>query len=1060
MLHSDRTFFTNEDGQTLLDRFKDLIAEDTKAFDVLVGYFNISGFHLLADALQNVDKIRILVGMGVDKKTFKAVKQYRFEFEKSKIVGDLAEKTIFKNVQEADDRLEVEEGIEIFLDWLKSGKIEIKAYPEPLHAKVYILSFDSKRDRGRVITGSSNFTLSGLKGNLEFNVELKNYADYEFALTKFNELWEKAVDINEKVLDTISNKTWISKKITPYELYLKFLYEYFKEEIDNDKEFTDIFLPENFKPYKYQMDAVIDAEKKLNRYNGVIIADVVGLGKTYTTALLLKKLGGNVLIISPPKLKFNWEEAINRFGIPAKVISSGILDKNNEQYKRLLNYKFDYIVVDEAHQFRNDNTEKYDALKDLVIGKKVILITATPYNNKPLDIFNLIKLFQIPRNSDFSVKNLEEFFKAKDKELKEAREKGNFKEIAKKVADEIREKVLKYILIRRTRRDIEEFYKEDLEKNSLTFPKIEPPRAIYYQMDKELEKIFDETAKIITQELKYTRYKALHYKKNKVDKFIELSQKNLAGFMKAILIKRLESSFEAFRKTLKNILESYEKFMDLYTNKGYIYISKSHFKKILEYLENNDYEEIENLLESGKAEKIQASELRKEFEIDLYRDIRALTYLLYLWESIKKDPKLEELLKLLTDLKNKKVILFTEAEDTASYLYEKLKNRNFKVFKFTGNSKKEDLEIVRKNFDANIEKDEQKDDYDILITTDVLSEGINLHRSNVVINYDIPWNPVRLIQRIGRVNRVGTKFDKIFIYNFFPSGKVENELELKKIAELKIETIIKLLGEDARFLTDGDDIETYKLFEVINSDKIFENEEVNQELKYLQLIRNIRDNNPELFKRVVNIPKKSRVSRNRQDNQPKFITFIKKSDIKKIFLVNDKEEIREISFEEAVKIFEAKENEKGENIPKEFYNYLNKAKEHLENIKNNPFSPRGIEKEVILLLAKLKSHMDKEETYFIERVIKLMKNGIFTKYRLKKLKKVLEKYIEKNQFKDALEGLKENIPKKYIQYIENLEEKENKPTEIILSEIFNKTGEKTDGEQNKAKEKIGEPIIK
>ena len=477
---TDRTFFTNEEGQSLLDRFKDLIDSDTKAFDVLVGYFNISGFHLISDVLENVENIRILVGMGVDRKTAEAVNQLNLEFDKPKLIKEKTEEKIIDELNNSQDSYDVEKGIKRFINWLKEGKIQIKAYPEPLHAKVYILSFDSKRDAGRVITGSSNFTQAGLKGNLEFNVELKNYSDYQFALEKFNQLWEKAVDINEKVIETVSNKTWISENITPYMLYLKFLYEYFKEELDDDKKHDFFRLPYNFIELQYQKDAVVDAEKKLKRYGGVIIADVVGLGKTFISALLMKKLGGRNLVIAPPKLVDNWKSVLFDFGVPAEVVSSGILNYESSDYKRLLDMDFDCIYVDEAHQFRNEDTQRYDALKNLCIGKKVVLITATPYNNKPLDILSLLKLFQNPRNSDFinpKVKNLEEYFKKLDKKIRDAREKPNYKEVVREVADDIRENVLKYIIIRRTRKEIQEFYREDLEKNHLSFPKVNPPKA-------------------------------------------------------------------------------------------------------------------------------------------------------------------------------------------------------------------------------------------------------------------------------------------------------------------------------------------------------------------------------------------------------------------------------------------------------------------------------------------------------------------------------------------------------------------------------------------------------
>ena len=165
-----------------------------------------------------------------------------------------------ENVKETE---KVEKGINIFIEWLRSGKLEIRAYPtEKIHAKLYVMTFhEGDRDIGRVITGSSNFTASGLRDNLEFNVELKNRSDYDYAKAKFEELWLSGVDVSEKYIETIEKKTWMNQTITPYELYLKFLYEYFKEEINQTDELDLRSRPDGFKEFEYQKEAVINAKK-------------------------------------------------------------------------------------------------------------------------------------------------------------------------------------------------------------------------------------------------------------------------------------------------------------------------------------------------------------------------------------------------------------------------------------------------------------------------------------------------------------------------------------------------------------------------------------------------------------------------------------------------------------------------------------------------------------------------------------------------------------------------------------------------------------------------------
>ena len=241
---------------------------------------------------------------------------------------------LVNEMENSKDIKPVEEGIIKFLEWLKSGKLEIKAYPsQNIHAKLYIMSFaKDDRDKGRVITGSSNFTKSGLMDNLEFNVELKNPSDYEFAQNKFNELWLDAVDIKDQYIEAIQKKTWLNNNIKPYELYLKFLFEYFKDELNQTDKVFSLYLPEEFKKLEYQDQAVLNAKKILNEYGGVFVSDVVGLGKTYMSAMLAGQLDGRSLVLAPPILleKTNpgsWKNVFSDFRIHTAFESLGKLDQ-------------------------------------------------------------------------------------------------------------------------------------------------------------------------------------------------------------------------------------------------------------------------------------------------------------------------------------------------------------------------------------------------------------------------------------------------------------------------------------------------------------------------------------------------------------------------------------------------------------------------------------------------------------------------------------------------------------------------------------------------------------
>ena len=331
---TDLTFFTNEPHATLRDRFNATL-RSVQYFDVLVGYFRTSGFYELAESLEGVDKIRILVGLNVDKKTYEIIdqstQQTTLDFVSHKEARDLTEHAIVSELDASNDDYDIEFGIKKFIEYLTTDcrdpeadreqggngkRLEFKAYPSSnIHAKVYISRYDSiQHSYGSVITGSSNFSASGLVGNREFNVELKNKNDVDFALEQFETLWAEGVDISDKYVDTILKKTWINPDITPYELYLKMLYEYLKEDINMDQE-IEIDMPDGFMSLQYQQHAIVSAKKILDAYNGVFIADVVGLGKTFISAMLAQQLSGGILVICPPVLVEYWDETFFDFGV-------------------------------------------------------------------------------------------------------------------------------------------------------------------------------------------------------------------------------------------------------------------------------------------------------------------------------------------------------------------------------------------------------------------------------------------------------------------------------------------------------------------------------------------------------------------------------------------------------------------------------------------------------------------------------------------------------------------------------------------------------------------------
>ncbi len=1064
---SDLTFFTNEGNDTLVNRFNKILKNNTQFFDVLVGYFRTSGFYELSEALQEVDKIRILVGLNVDNKTIELLEEAKQPlYLSNKEIKEGYTNKLIEEMDNSNDSNKVEEGIRSFINFIKQGKLEMRTYPhEPLHAKVYIIRKNQEisEDYGKVVTGSSNFSRSGLRGNLEFNVELKNSGDVKFALNKFEELWEKSIDITDEYVETVNKKTWLKEDITPYELYLKFLYEYFEDEINADQtDFKGEFLPEGFKKFKYQIDAVNHAKKTLNRYDGVFLADVVGLGKTYITALLARELrGGRKLFIVPPVLVDYWQRVLEDFGVEAsKVVSLGKLD-NILEYG---NDYFKYIFVDEAHRFRNEGTSNYSKLHEICLGKKVTLISATPQNNYTSDIFNLIKLFQPKNNSNIieDEPDIEAFFTKlimKEKKLRKICEKNpsssneeKLDNCIKENSKEIRDKVLRKIMVRRVRSEIEKYYKEDMEKQGLSFPKLGTPKQIVYEFDNEIDHIFETLLNLI-ENISYARYKTLTYLKNPPAdiKMLLIGQMNLKGFMKNLLIKRLESSFYAFGKTVERFKDSHEAFIDMYEG-GNIYISKKY--NVYDLLAG-DQDRLEELVEEEEVQLYIREEFDDALITDIKKDVNILKEIHEKISAVKVDPKLEYFIKELKEnsmLKNSKKIIFTESKETSEYLKKNIEKRlREAVINYSGSSKGYMKDRIRANYDPDYPIKKQVDEFNILVTTDVLAEGINLHRANVLINYDLPWNPTRIMQRVGRINRVGTQFEEINVFNFFPTSKSNKHLSLKDNIINKIKSFHKTFGEDSKFLTEEEEVDSYKflgekLYTELNKNLSPEEEALEEsELEYLQLLRRIRDEDESLFYKVKTLPKKARSGKKTDNLEKSVISFIKDGELKRTYISNSNYNTKELGFSDAVKIFKCEKSEKRINIGRDFYDMLLSNKEHFKEFKseNKTIAPTkkkaGTDAKFKKILKAFNGYkkFTKTEEEHLAKVKELFETGYLSKELTKKIVTEVNKEMEKNSNPHRLLDITyEEIPDAY----KSVSKKEIKVTtgkvEVILSEYI------------------------
>jgi hypothetical protein len=547
------------------------------------------------------------------------------------------------------------------------------------------------------------------------------------------------------------------------------------------------------------------------------------------------------------------------------------------------------------------------------------------------------------------------------------------------------------------------------------------------------------------------------YYEGKIDQLEAQSQRNMGRFMKILLVKRLESSFFAFRNSVERFLHSYEMFLQELDN-GSVYVSAKHINKIFELLENDDDEAIQKLIDEGKAEKYDSKDFREDLKKDLEHDLSILKQIKTLWQQVVRDPKLLKFTSELARnavLKKNHLIIFTESKETANYLYKNIdKKYSGKVLLFTGDSGESVRDKVIENFDARARH--KKDEYRILISTEVLSEGVNLHRANVVINYDIPWNPTRMMQRVGRINRVDTPFDVIYTFNFFPTVQSNDQIKLKEAAEGKINAFLTLLGGDAELLTEGEPIGSHELFDRLTSKKTLEgdDEAEESELKYLHVIRDVRENDPALFEKIKHLPKKARTAKACLQNvmlgeqepvRDALITYFRRGKLQKFFMAHGGQAAaRELDFMTAAAFLESSPEEQKVKLPEALYDLLDKNKEAFILATTEEMAEprkRGGRDSAANILRILKATLkntqkltDDQELYLKNVLQQLEEGGLpkqTTKNTLKALNELRDELV--NPFK-VLATLQVHIPDRLLHshYAENSPSVTGK-REVILS---------------------------
>lgn len=1047
-------FFTNQDDNSLLKKFEGVFTniDSIRHFDALVGYFRTSGYFKVRAFLDKIPRIRILVGINVDQ----LIKKYH---DKGQLYLDNPEETkadfleeIIKNIQEADYDEVTEKGIIQFIDDLISGKIELRAHPKKkIHAKVYIFRPASFNEYApcEVITGSSNLTDAGLganpESNYEFNVSLREYEDVKFATEEFERLWNESVPILHAEAEAIRKKTYLRDDFTPFELYIKMLIEYFGKRVEYDPYNIDLLLPDKFMRLKYQSDAANQGYAIMMKHNGFILADVVGLGKTIIACMVIKKFiyengtHSKILIVVPPALEANWRRTTEDFQIKNhfEFITLGSLHKilNEDNYSYSNADKFDLIVVDESHKFRNDYTEMYLALQEICkkprnrpsengdTRKKVILISATPLNNRPQDIENQLYLFQDKRNSTLeNIRNLQDYFKPLNEQYKKlADEKTlNIKKL-KSLFQKLRDDVVEPLVIRRTRTDIEKNkeYLEDMKSQGIIFPKVDDPISMFYELDGKLATLFYETVSLITgldeygnetDGLGYYRYRAIEFLAKEEDKKIYGNVKSISGrlsaIMKTLLVKRLESSFFAFTQSINRFQRAIDNMIEMFENDRVFVAPDLDINKLLE--EGLSYDQIEAKIneKGGNNKEFKKSAFDKKFIALLKSDKEKVDDLAMRWSKVKKDPKLEAFSDKLKSefFKSKKhnpsgqLVIFSESKETAEQLSGQIRmDFKFRVLTVSAENRKTVENILRENFDANLEEEKWKNDYDIIITTEVLAEGINLHRSNLIVNYDVPWNATRLMQRIGRVNRIGSRAEQIFVYNFYPSAHGDEQIKLVNNALRKLQSFHTAFGEDNKI---------FSLLEEKGDGALFGNKiqkEESEILNYLNELRDFKKKHPKRFAEISKIPNKARCGRKADEGhqltlmgaetgeinyplQNTSLTYLKSENHPGIFcLITPDFNIIELNFLQAVKVYKAEEEEKAVPLHSQHYEQTvkgldyfksEKNQENVQTISRKNLSPAE-NKAITNINAIIKVAPTEQKRMALQRALDLIKKGTY-----------------------------------------------------------------------------------
>jgi len=921
----DLFIIDNSDDQWKAARYLHDWCEVAKALDIATGYFEIGALLALDGQWQKLDQIRILMGDEVSLRT-------RQLFEQA--LGELKAK-LDDSIEQEKEKNDFLTGVPAIVEALQSGKIQCKVYKErKFHAKAYITHARLEVVGSTALVGSSNFTYPGLTENIELNVRIRH--DVEELQAWYENYWDQAEEVTPEILKVIERHT---REYSPFEVYAKALFEYFQSHEMTASEWERA----ESKVYReldyYQKEGYHALMKIAGIYQGAFLCDSVGLGKTFIGLMLIERLLHDrkrvALLVPKSARKPVWENKLNRYlpGLVGSRFGNNFVIYNHTDLLRGSDYpqrmqevaeKADAVIIDEAHHFRNQATGSYRKLYPMLEGKQVFLITATPVNNSILDLQHQIELFSRKQPDYFRSLGIHTLV-GRFRELENALKKLVGEESVDLSAAEaerilIRDELFRALVVQRSRA----YAKESQRIHSgyqVIFPERQPPAIASYSLAKTYGPLLSSLEKAFRKEkplLSLAVYNPLGYPVRPETpgavtdleyEFAKGRQAQVVGLIRTQLLKRFESSAWAFQATCEGLLLKLLAFVELHCEseaekRRFARWKAQHdelLRRVRIHWADGEVEEIEDdALPIEFAEEIEKLP-RDQFRVDeilneTYLDLDQLSDFLDELKDFSpgQDDKLQSLIRLLKTnalLSQNKVLIFSEFKDTARYLEKELGKAGIGTLEEvdSGTSWERDEAITA--FSPYYNDSSSADlaargitEIRVLISTDVLSEGLNLQDATLLINYDLHWNPVRLMQRIGRVDR---RLDPsveaqmladhpelkearrvVHFWNFLPPNELNDLLRLYERVAHKTLRISKIFGlEGRKLLTPDDDYEALKDFNASHDGEPSESEQIH--LAYTRLLKA----HPGLEEKLIGIPNRLFSGRTRPSKGAQAIFF-------------------------------------------------------------------------------------------------------------------------------------------------------------------------------------------